>query len=201
MMTSADQPFRSLVALVGLAVFLLCGGLLLMHQWDPGGDAGPGVPPGSGPLIIVDAGHGGADGGAASGGLLEKDLTLEVAGYLGDDLRRAGLRVLQTRTADAAISLQQRTRIANARQEALFVSVHFNTAVSGDPEGAETYHTAPKSLTALAGIKRRYGLPRGSRLHDDRNRLLAQEVQRALVEAAGCPGRGFTLTRVAHKGT
>ncbi len=144
-----------------------------------------------GPLIVVDAGHGGVDGGAESGGLLEKELTLDVAGRLVEELRRLGLRTVETRTGDEAVSLEERTRVANSRgEETLFVSVHFNTSNSSSPQGIETYHTSPKSLAALAGIKKRYGIPRTSKLEDDRNRLLAEAVQAALVEGTGAPDRG-----------
>ena len=56
------------------------------------------------PLILVDAGHGGEDGGASgAGGLLEKELNLDVALKLRDVLRLMGFRVRMTRETDVSL--------------------------------------------------------------------------------------------------
>ena len=53
------------------------------------------------PVVIIDAGHGGEDGGASSkDGLKEKDLNLDVALTLGNMLEADGITVIQTRTED-----------------------------------------------------------------------------------------------------
>ena len=45
------------------------------------------------PVIIIDAGHGGEDGGATgTNGVLEKELNLALSGMLADLLRGAGSR-------------------------------------------------------------------------------------------------------------
>lgn len=196
-MNSSDHSARCLAALIGLVAGVVCFGCFLVFQsressFGPLTGIGMGIPAiaETRPLVIVDAGHGGADGGAVAAGFIEKDLTLDMAQRLELELEQLGMRVIQTRSGDATLSLEERTQIANAHGEAVFVSLHFNTSQVPEVSGIETYHTSPKSLVALAGIKRRFGISAGTRLEDHRNRLLADEVQRAAVEAAGCEDRG-----------
>ncbi|MBQ0010074.1 MAG: N-acetylmuramoyl-L-alanine amidase [Ruminococcus sp.] len=88
--------------------------------------------------IVVDAGHGGMDGGAVSDdGVLEKDLNLAVAGKLVSLLRMGGVRVVMTRSDDRLLAdpssahkkrddLASRVRIAEEQENAVFVSIHMN---------------------------------------------------------------------------
>jgi N-acetylmuramoyl-L-alanine amidase len=90
--------------------------------------------------VVVDAGHGGDDHGAAGPeGLLEKDVVLEVARRVAERLQAQGLRVVLTRDHDLAVPLPERTRIANEARADLFVSIHANSAPSRLARGMETY--------------------------------------------------------------
>jgi N-acetylmuramoyl-L-alanine amidase/putative methionine-R-sulfoxide reductase with GAF domain len=110
--------------------------------------------------IVVDAGHGGWDlGTVGRGGLLEKDLVLEIAQRLGKLLEsRLGAEVLLTRNDDNYIPLDERASIANQAQADLFVSVHANYSDLPSARGVETYYTnlfrAPdaKELETRSGI-------------------------------------------------
>ena len=56
------------------------------------------------PIIIIDAGHGGEDGGAVSeSGVLEKDINLSIANNSADLLKIFGYKVVQTRTDDVSL--------------------------------------------------------------------------------------------------
>jgi N-acetylmuramoyl-L-alanine amidase len=91
------------------------------------------------PRILVDAGHGGPDGGAsAADGTLEKDINLAIALPLGDILQVMGFEVTQTRTEDVMISTTGNTlherkvsdmknRLALIEQADMAVSIHQNT--------------------------------------------------------------------------
>jgi N-acetylmuramoyl-L-alanine amidase len=90
--------------------------------------------------VVIDAGHGGENHGAPGpDGLLEKDVVLAVAKRLAERLEAKGLRVVQTRSSDVAVALQERTRIANDAGADLFVSVHANAAPSRVARGMETF--------------------------------------------------------------
>ncbi len=92
--------------------------------------------------IVVDAGHGGHDTGTIGPtGLLEKDLTLDVALRLGKMLEsRMGAEVVYTRDDDTFIPLETRTAIANQQQADLFISIHANSSRDTKARGVETYY-------------------------------------------------------------
>lgn len=92
------------------------------------------------PLIIIDAGHGGSDVGTVGiAGLKEKNITLELSKKLEIELNRHGYQVCMTRTNDSFIPLDQRTRIANAKDNAVFISLHGNNASDTTARGLETF--------------------------------------------------------------
>jgi len=91
--------------------------------------------------IVLDPGHGGHDlGTIGPGGLLEKDLVLQVAKNLQQMIEeKLGAEVILTRTDDTFVSLEERTAIANQQQADLFVSIHANSSPSHNTSGVETY--------------------------------------------------------------
>ncbi len=99
-------------------------------------------------LVVVDAGHGGVDPGAAgAGGTREKTVTLAVARRLAAILREdTTLDVRMTRDRDTLIALRDRARMANRWREegqpALFISIHCNANPSRAARGFETYFLA-----------------------------------------------------------
>jgi N-acetylmuramoyl-L-alanine amidase len=101
------------------------------------------------PLIIVDAGHGGHDGGAVANEIIEKNLALDLARKVKRELEAAGLRVRTTRDSDIFLPLEDRAALAGKHQAAAFVSVHLNTDGAGsDAEGIETYYADSAPLSA-----------------------------------------------------
>jgi len=105
-------------------------------------DAAPvGSPPPSVRSIAVDAGHGGADTGVKGpGGTLEKDVTLSAARRLKAAIEaRLGIRVLLTRDEDRDIPIDERVAIANNSKADLFISLHLNASLRGEPTGASIY--------------------------------------------------------------
>jgi N-acetylmuramoyl-L-alanine amidase len=96
------------------------------------------------PTIVVDPGHGGRDEGTKWRGVCERDLTLDVALRMERLLTTVGLPVVLTRRENVYVSLEERTRIANNLQDALFVSVHFNSDATGSSSGIETYYARQK---------------------------------------------------------
>ena len=94
------------------------------------------------PLVVIDAGHGGHDPGALSpdGQLREKDLTLQVARAIRDELLASGkVRVAMTRDDDRFLILQERYGIARRLGAKLFISVHCDSAGNPDATGATVY--------------------------------------------------------------
>lgn len=86
--------------------------------------------------VVIDAGHGGHDGGATANGLKEKDLTLDIAKRIQSKLKGSELKVIMTRSTDKYLTLSERANIANRNKADLFVSVHIN---SGGGTGFESF--------------------------------------------------------------
>jgi len=104
---------------------------------------GCGGPDRSSELVVIDAGHGGHDSGAYSGGKKEKDLVLQITKRLYKALRSKGYQVAFTRSTDVFLKLGQRTRIADHKDAKVFISVHANAIANksrfNQVEGVETY--------------------------------------------------------------
>jgi N-acetylmuramoyl-L-alanine amidase len=134
---------------LGLALVLAAA---LIGAADPPRLVGAADPPADRfDTVVIDAGHGGEDRGArGAGGLLEKELVLDVARRLGGALRARGVRVVQTRDADRFVSLEERTSVANDAKGDLFVSIHANAARTRVPRGTETFFAALEPSDAAA---------------------------------------------------
>ena len=95
-------------------------------------------------VIVIDPGHGGPDSGAVGkSGLLEKEVTLDIALRLKELLKmEEGLRVILTRETDVLVPLEERTRIANRNRADLFISIHTNSFKKRSVRGCETFFLA-----------------------------------------------------------
>jgi len=92
--------------------------------------------------VVLDPGHGGEDSGAMCGGVLEKDLTLDVARRIDRLLDSEGIATLMTRMGDTFVSLADRAALANRARNCIFVSIHFNEDNKPIASGVETYYAA-----------------------------------------------------------
>jgi N-acetylmuramoyl-L-alanine amidase len=105
-------------------------------------------------VVVIDPGHGGADPGAVgSAGTYEKDIVLEVAKKLADNLRQSGAQVYLTRDSDQELNgsvqktsyqarlqdLTRRVEFANQKSADLFVSIHVNSFPDPREGGAQTF--------------------------------------------------------------
>ncbi|TDU63171.1 N-acetylmuramoyl-L-alanine amidase [Prosthecobacter fusiformis] len=104
--------------------------------------------------VVLDAGHGGHDGGAAWYGLVEKRLCLDVAQRVERLLKAKGLRVVMTRRSDTFIALDQRARIANRYSRSVFVSIHFNANRKTSIHGMEGYYRSSRGRILASSILR-----------------------------------------------
>ena len=113
--------------------------------------------------VVIDAGHGGHDSGARSvTGAPEKQLTLDTARRVSRILRASGLRVVETRTGDYFIPLDQRVASSNRLRNVVFVSIHYNWVKKSKPSGVETFFYSPSSSRLAANIQREVAKNSGS---------------------------------------
>ncbi len=137
------------------------------------------------PLIVVDAGHGGADPGAVGAGrAYEKHVTLAAAKALKKELEATGrYRVHLTRDKDVYLKLYQRRAIARKKDADLFISLHADSIDKPKVRGASIYTLSNKSSDAqtakLAARENQADLIAGVDLsHEDK------EVANILIDLA-----------------
>ena len=109
---------------------------------DPKAEKYKDIIPGSKGLVIVDAGHGGYDGGAEANGVLEKDLNLEISYKLKDELILRGYTVYLTRPEDEFVGLNERASLANRQDDPVcLISIHQNSLdeEEGSASGLESW--------------------------------------------------------------
>ena len=104
------------------------------------------------PLVLIDPGHGGRDGGAPGvGGTREKALTLALAREVQERLAARGrVRSALSRAEDATLSLDQRADLARRLDPDLFVSIHMDAAPNPEAAGVTVYSLADIASTTEA---------------------------------------------------
>lgn len=117
-------------------------------------------------LIVLDPGHGGSDAGSMHGGLVEKELNLQIAQRLRTILVARGWQVMMTRETDrdvyapndsASDELQARDDVANHNGARLFVSIHANAFMNAGPHGATVYYYKGNDLALAQAVDKRIG--------------------------------------------
>ena len=122
----------------------------------------------AGESVCIDPGHGGSDTGTSGGGILEKDLNLDVASELGAILSANGYGVFYTRTGDISLGNSARAKYCNSVGATILVSVHHNGA--SNPETDYTTALYQKRI----------------------DRDLARAVTGSVSVALGIPNKGIT---------
>lgn len=150
--------------------------------------------------VIVDAGHGGEDGGAVScTGLKESQFNLEISKRLNDLLHLLGVKTYMIRSDDISIykegsstlaakkvsDLKERTRIINAMSNSLLISIHQNYFHDSRYSGMQTFYNSEPGSERLAkelqtNIK--------STLQNNNKRQSKKVTGVYLMEHITCPG-------------
>ncbi len=145
--------------------------------------------------IVLDAGHGGHDNGAYSPFGWEKQFTLDTAQRTRLLLTQAGFKVVMTRSDDTFIPLEERCRIANRYENALFIAIHFNSGGAGT--GLETYTLAPRGVPSMMADGPRISDldPCRGNVRDAENMALATATHAALVVKSRMWDRGIKRAR------
>ena len=183
--------WKGRVCIVAAVCLCLLAGAAAPRPARPAVPAKPVQQQTGGPLqgftILVDAGHGGTDGGAIGrdSGILEKELNLKTAQYLRDDLEQSGAQVIMTRDTDMEYErnkradLTARLDLARSGNADLLVSIHMNEYRSRGESGPQVFYRAGQ----------------------DQSRLLAGAIQAAMLQEldpikkrAAMPGDYFILS-------
>ena len=122
------------------------------------------------PTIVIDAGHGGEDGGASTyGGAPEKELNLLIANDLYAMLEAVGVPVIMTRTEDIllydknsdykghkkSMDLANRLKIARDAGDPILISIHMNAFPEKQYSGLQVYYSknSPDSATLAKAVQ------------------------------------------------
>lgn len=134
--------------------------------------------------VVIDPGHGGRETGVRGpGGMMEKDLTLEVARRIESELKRR-FKVSLTRTDDYGLEVIRRTDVANHLQADLFISVHSGGSFRSDARGLSIYYFREhRSAPPAAASKTRQSWDRLQLKHLKNSRALAESLRKRLQSA------------------
>ncbi len=121
-------------------------------------------------IVVIDAGHGGEDGGASANGVLEKNINLPIALKLRDMLKSAGYQVVMTRDTDISIydstastvrekkvsDMKNREKIINSSDKNILLSIHQNKFEQSKYSGTQIFYSKndPESAVLAESIRR-----------------------------------------------
>ncbi len=161
--------------------------------------------------IVIDAGHGGEDGGATScAGILESNINLEIALRLNDLMHLLGYDTVMVRTTDTAIhtkgntiaarkasDLKARVRLTNETENGLLISIHQNYFTDERYSGAQVFYPPTAGSEELGKILQRDVV---AALNPGSNRKAKRATGIYLMEHIACTGVliecGFLSNRV-----
>ncbi len=129
-------------------------------------------------IVLIDAGHGGKDGGASKNGLKEKNLNLTIGYNLINtyfEKKNSPVKAYWTRHNDTFVNLYERPTYSKTYQADLFVSLHMNSAGSSTANGTEVYYSSSNNSKSFSGIN---------------SKLFAQKMKDTLVSTLGTKDRG-----------
>lgn len=159
------------------------------------------------PNVVVDAGHGGEDGGAVSeDGALEKDINLAISNDVADMLTVLGFSVTKTRTNDNALSedgdtvhkrkvadMKKRLEIFNSSKNNVVISIHQNKFTQSQYHGTQIFYSPNNSNSKILAESIKYSVK--AQLQPDNEReckpadssiyLLHNAVSPALIVECG----------------
>lgn len=139
--------------------------------------------------VILDPGHGGKDPGSVNQYGTEASYNLNVALIVRDLLKHQGYQVIMTRSDNTFLTLNQRVAIANRYQNAIFVSIHFNSGGRGRASGIETFTLSPTGVA-------HYG--RGHRASDNTIHQGNHQDSANIALATAIHGRAMERTKSAN---
>jgi N-acetylmuramoyl-L-alanine amidase len=148
--------------------------------------------------IALCAGHGGRDAGFKLGAHQEKDYTLLLAQEVQTLLQEAGYQVVMIRSADQYLSLEERPVRARQQRADLYLSLHYNSAAASSnnaARGVEVYCLPPAQAQSTMGRTNDFGAALSGNRFDQKNILLAYQIQKSLVNGLSAVDRGVRRAR------
>ena len=139
--------------------------------------------------IILDAGHGGEDGGAVGvGGLIEKDINLSITLKTADFFRFLGYDIILTRdsdkmTCDEGLKTQRERKVSDIKNRfellektpsLCYISIHQNI-FGGDAHGAQVFYSGNSEESKNLAEALQYGI--SSMLQPENTRVIKESTK------------------------
>lgn len=144
--------------------------------------------------VVIDPGHGAHDSGAKGVLGYEKHYALNLGLRLRRELEARGFKTKMTRSTDTFLTLNERVAFANKVDNAVFVSVHFNSSGNSTASGIETYALAPQGTASTNG-GRASGSSHNGNARDAENIALATAVHAMVMHRVDAIDRGIKRAR------
>lgn len=106
------------------------------------------------PVIVIDAGHGGEDGGAVANNVVEKNINLSISNKLRDIFISSGFNVKMTRSSDIMINdsgdtlrerkvsdMKNRLKLFNESENNIVISIHQNKFTQEEYKGSQVFYS------------------------------------------------------------
>lgn len=184
-----------------LFIFIGIGLIFIFSYLSQSSDTEASLNESSLPLVIIDPGHGGEDGGAiGTNGCLEKDINLSMAKKLSSVLAGIGIKSILTRNTDTLLydrnsdfegrkkylDMQERLRIVNSHKNVIFVSIHQNAFPQEKYSGFQTYFSPNSKDSAVLAKQIEEGVK--SLIQPDNNRSAkSSDGNIYLLDRTECP--------------
>ncbi len=145
-----------------LSLFIICACIYIADAGiSPAVEVSSQISPAK--TVIIDAGHGGEDGGAvAVDGTLEKDINLKIALQAAKVLKLYGFEVIMTRESDTSTStgesfikredLENRLNLMKKNPDSIFVSIHLNKFTTSAAKGSQVFYSKFENSKLLGDL-------------------------------------------------
>lgn len=145
------------------------------------------------PLIYLDPGHGGYDGGCVSYNkdIIEKNVTLNISLAVKRKLELLGYNVLLTRSTDTALGktkkedIYNRVDLINNSEAIMYLSIHANSFTSSNIKGAQTFYSPTNELNKELAVTM---LEKVKSLDESNNRVAKSMSGKYLLDHVVVPG-------------
>ncbi|MDD4698734.1 MAG: N-acetylmuramoyl-L-alanine amidase [Oscillospiraceae bacterium] len=146
------------------------------------------------PIVIIDAGHGGFDGGAvADDGTLEKDLNLQISLKTEKIAKALGLNVIMVRTEDIGTDtnngktirsrkvsdLKNRLNLMSKYQNSIYISIHLNKFSQSSVHGAQVFYASKVETSDALASEIQEAI--AEYVQTDNNRLIKPSTKDAYI--------------------
>ena len=142
------------------------------------------------PDVLIDPGHGGEDGGAVSGNILEKEINLDISHNTADLLKLLGFHVTMTRETDDALTnegedvkkrkyndMKMRLGMYNSSENNVIISIHQNKFSNASSHGTQVFYSPHHKNSAYLADCIKFAVNQSVQPDNDReNKAAGKEI-------------------------